>query len=154
MHKAIITLFALIAVLTFTACDKAMVYSHYEHVPYEGWNKNEPLQFSIDTLKASDTYAMTLGIRMTGEYPFRNLHMVVEQTVFPSMTVLVDKIKCTTVDKQGNMLGHGVSTYEYNIPLRKHAYNQGDSIHVKIRHDMKRETLPGIIDVGLTLRHD
>ena len=27
--------------------------------------------------------------------------------------------------------------------------NQGDSIHITVRHDMKREILPGVSDIGV-----
>jgi hypothetical protein len=29
--------------------------------------------------------------------------------------------------------------------------NKGDSLEIKIRHDMKREILPGISDIGIML---
>ena len=29
--------------------------------------------------------------------------------------------------------------------------HQGDSIHVAIRHDMKREILPGVSDIGIKI---
>lgn len=152
MNKALIILISLFTALVITSCDKEKVYAHYEHVPYEGWDKNTPLQFSLDTLTEGGAYSLTLGLRLNDEYPFRNLHLVVEQTVFPERISLVDKVMCTTVDRQGIMIGHGISLYEYNIPIRKHTYNRGDSIQIKVRHDMKRETLPGIVDVGFTLK--
>ena len=52
------------------------------------------------------------------------------------------------------MLGHGVALYQFDLPLRKHFYLHGDSIHVRVRHNMKREILPGINDVGIQLRKD
>lgn len=137
-----------------TACETNIVYSHYEHAAMGGWEKNEPLLFEVDTLKAGGAYSMTLGMRISDAYPFRNLHMVVEQTIYPARQVITDTVTCHVTDRRGTMLGHGVSLYEYNMPIRKRTYNVGDSIHIKVRHNMKREILPGIADVGITIRRD
>ena len=143
---------ALLLALTFTACETDVVYSTYTHAAIVGWEKNEPLTFEVDSMSAGGTYAMTLGLRISDAYPFRNLHMVVEQTIFPEKRVLTDTVTCNVVDRNGTMLGHGVSLYQYNLPIRKRSYQAGDSIFVKVRHNMKREILPGIADVGITLK--
>lgn len=95
---------------------------------------------------------MTLGIRMNKEYPFQNIQIVVDQTVYPEQRTLSDKVTCKVTDSNGLMLGHGISLYQYDIPIRKTNYEKGDSITVRIRHNMKREILPGIVDIGMVLR--
>lgn len=138
----------------FAACETNVVYSNYEHAAIGGWEKNEPLTFSVDSLKTAGTYSMTLGMRISDAYPFRNLHMVIEQTVFPGKRVITDTITCNVMDKRGTMLGHGVSLYQYDLPIRKCDYQKGDSLHIKVRHNMKREILPGIADVGITIKRN
>lgn len=151
MNRVVIILTTLL-VTALTACDKTKVYNQYVNAPIKGWEKNEAVILDIDPLDEGGTYSLLLGMRISEEYPFRNLHMVVEQTIYPSGKTLSDTITCHVVDKHGNMLGHGVSLYQYDLPIRKRFYLHGDSIHIRVRHNMKREILPGISDVGITLR--
>lgn len=129
-----------------------MVYDQYVHADREGWEKNEPIVFGIDTLKETSLYSLTVGMRISDEYPFQNLQIVIDQTVFPSKKTISDVVNCKITGRNGMMLGHGISLYQYDIPVRKRFYMHGDSISVKIRHNMKREILPGIVDVGITMK--
>lgn len=61
----------------------------------------------------------------------------------------IDTIQCKLIDKNGATTGQGISYYQYNFPINVYQLNKNDSIHVTIRHDMKREILPGISDIGL-----
>lgn len=151
------TLWALVALLTaalFASCDKDMVYSQYMHAAIGGWEKNEALTFEVDSIQQNGTYSVILGLRISDKYPFQNLHMVVEQTIYPSQKVVTDVVTCKVCDKRGTMLGRGVSFYQYDLPVRRLSYAQGDSVSIRVRHNMKREILPGITDVGITLKHN
>ena len=56
------------------------------------------------------------------------------------------------MDKYGTPLGEGVSYYQYRFDMNELNLNKGDSLVVYIVHNMKRELIPGISDVGLRLR--
>lgn len=140
--------------LLLTGCKDGWVFSHYDHATTVGWEKNDAISFDIPPLEESGTYAMTLGLRLTDEFPFRNLHLVVQQTAYPSKRKHTDLVVCKVVDTQGSMLGNGVSLYQYTLPVRKDFFKHGDSIHVEVKHNMKREILPGIADVGIILKKD
>ena len=149
------TLFAavmLLAVLLLTACKQRTVYYHYEHTPLSGWEKNDTLVFTTDTIAIDGTYSEEVGIRINGTYPFLQLNLVVEHLVMPAMTVKSDTLSCRLIDETGNALGNGVSNYQYLIPLTSLTLKKGDRLRIAIRHDMKREILPGISDIGLRLR--
>lgn len=55
------------------------------------------------------------------------------------------------IDNNGVSKGQGISYYQYNFPINIYQMHQGDSIHVAIRHDMKREILPGVSDIGIKI---
>lgn len=154
MTKGTITasILALLLTLLLTACNDDRVFDKYIHADENGWEKNDDVSFCIDSLKEGGMYSMTLGIRMNKEYPFQNIQIVVDQTVYPEQRTLSDKVTCKVTDSNGLMLGHGISLYQYDIPIRKTNYEKGDSITVRIRHNMKREILPGIVDIGMVLR--
>ena len=56
------------------------------------------------------------------------------------------------MDVKGNSIGVGLSYHQYAFPIATLSLHAADSIVVKVRHDMKREILPGISDIGYQLR--
>lgn len=145
-------LLAVMSVTLFAACESGMVYDEYQQADVEGWEKNDQLVYDIHSLKESGTYSLALGLRLTTKYPFSNLHMIVEQTQMPANQTTVDTVTCYVVDKRGFTLGQGVSLFQYELPVRQKFYLHGDSLHVVVKHNMKREILPGISDVGIILK--
>lgn len=147
----IIVLSILTVAATLTSCNRKTVYDHYMHTPIVGWEKNDTLSFYVSPMTESTTYTEELGLRVNGAYPFMDLCLVVEQRIIPSNIVLRDTVNCKLADDNGQMKGHGISFYQYNIPITELQLSEGDSIEVFIRHNMKREILPGISDVGIKL---
>ncbi|MDE5985721.1 MAG: gliding motility lipoprotein GldH [Prevotella sp.] len=145
-------LFVIMCLILFpSSCIDKCVYDHYEHTTVGGWEKNDALIFEIPTLKESGRYVMSLGLRTSEAYPFQNLSLVVEQTSFPSKKKTVDVVNCNIADRQGTMLGNGITLYQYAMPVRKKFHMRGDSLHITVRHNMKREILPGIVDIGIRI---
>ena len=137
--------------MIFVSCDNRTVFSHYESTPVRGWERNDTLTFNIEAMQETNLYAEEIGVRITGEYPFKGLSLIVEQTVYPSNTMITDTLNCDLIDDVGHANGHGISHYQYQFPLTTLKLNKGESVHVAIRHCMKREILPGITDIGLKL---
>ena len=154
---------ACVMTLLLTACKWQTVYNHYEHTPIAGWEKNDTLTFCIGPLKAGGEYIEEVGLRISSDYPFTGLNLIVEQTVTSGEKnrALVerddqvqersDTLTCSLVDQQGRAKGRGISHYQYLFHLTTLKINEGDMLYVAIRHDMKREILPGIADIGVKL---
>ena len=119
----------LLAVLLLTACKQRTVYYHYEHTPLSGWEKNDTLVFTTDTIAIDGTYSEEVGIRINGTYPFLQLNLVVEHLVMPAMTVKSDTLSCRLIDETGNALGNGVSNYQYLIEERRPAAHRDTPRH-------------------------
>ena len=151
----IIGVFLFVSLLS--SCKDSLVYDSYTHTPIAGWEKNDTLSFEVPPLAASGYYQEQLGLRITGAYPFMGLTLIVEQTIYPDKEKKwekiekVDTIQCDLIDKNGVTKGQGISYYQYNFPINVYHISEKDSIHVTVRHDMKREILPGISDIGLKL---
>ena len=92
-----------------------------------------------------------VGLRINESYPFRSLCLIVEQTKWPAGTHRSDTLNCTLIDPDGTVMGQGISHYQYNFHLTDQQLQAGDSLHISIRHNMKREILPGIADIGVML---
>lgn len=140
-----------LAVAALTACADTRSYDHYEHTAVEGWERNEAVAFDVQPQWAG-TYSMQLGLRATQAYPYRNLSVVVETTVLPRKTCRRDTVNCTLNDQLGRMTGkNGVSLSETLHAINELQLKQGDSLHVEVRHLMRRDALPGISEVGIRL---
>lgn len=144
----------IIATTALQSCNESKVYDKYNHTPLSGWEKNDTLRFDIPRLADGGMYESTLGLRITDNYPFMGLILIVEQRLMPADTIFTDTVKCELTDRNGKTKGKGVSYYQFRFPVTKMQLNKGDSLHVRVRHDMKREMLPGISDVGISLSID
>ncbi len=144
----------IIAATALQSCNESKVYDKYDHTPLSGWEKNDTLRFDIPRLTADGMYESTLGLRITDNYPFMGLTLIVEQRLMPADTIFTDTVKCELTDRNGKTRGKGVSYYQFRFPVKKMQLSKGDSLHIRVRHDMKREMLPGISDVGISLSVD
>lgn len=139
------------AVLALAACTRNRVYDRYAHTPVAGWERNDTLVFDVPPVAAAGDYVSRLGMRISGGYPFMGLTVVVEQTVLPSRRVTADTLACQLINADGTPRGRGMGFYQYSFPVTAGHLDKGDSLHVTIRHNMRREILPGISDVGFQL---
>lgn len=137
------------------SCNRKTVYNQYAHTPKAGWNRGDTLCFCVDTIRQDGLYTGEVGIRISGHYPFTTLSLIVEQQIMPAGIYLADTVSCRLFDNKGNMKGKGVSLYQYAVKLpHSVSLRQGNSLKVKVRHYMKRETLPGIANIGIKLRKE
>lgn len=134
-----------------TACIGNTVYHQYAHTPLEGWERNDTLKFQVPRAQVEGQYEEEIGLRINGEYPFLGLRLIVNQTVYPKHQTYIDTLDCELINKNGNATGKGVTMYQYQFHLTTLRLEKGDSLSVSVRHDMKREILPGIADVGVKL---
>ncbi len=137
--------------LTFVSCDRKTVYAHYEHTDTYGWEKNDTLKFGIPPLKHSGIYHEELGIRHNFSYPFKRLTVSIEQTIYPKGEKREYTANCNFIDEQGAKESSGIVLFQYNRPVANLELQEGDSLHICIIHNMKREILPGISDIGIML---
>lgn len=100
-------------------------------------------------MKVAGGYREDISMRLSSDYPFMGLTLIVDQTVYPGKRHVRDTVNCRAVDGEGNVNGRGIGFYEYDYPLTHLKLNAGDSLQISVRHDMKREILPGIADVGI-----
>lgn len=141
----------LIVSFVCSSCDSKTVYNHYQHVSIAGWEKNDALSYEIAPMEHDGTFQETIGLRISNDFPFTGLTLIVEQTVYPSLESQNDTLTCELIDKKGNATGRGATLYQYHFPIDAMTLHKGDSLSIRIRHDMKREILPGVADIGITL---
>lgn len=142
----------LIVVMLLTACKQSTIYYHCEDTPESGWEKNEHLTFDVGRLNSDATCQEELAVRISNRYPFMKVMLIVSQTIYPAGKTLTDTLDCNLINERGNAIGSGISQYQYLIPLKTLQLHQGDSLHLSVHHNMKREILPGITSVGIRIK--
>lgn len=138
-------------VMGFISCDTHTPYFHYNHTPIDGWEKNDTLTYDISPLTIGGEYYTSIGLRVNGAFPFTKLYLVMEQDIIPSMRHKVDTVCFQITNSEGRYNGDGISHYQYTMPVDRDFLQANDSLHITIRHCMKRDILPGISDVGVRL---
>lgn len=144
--------FFLLAILLLTSCKQSTVYYHYENTPEGGWEKNDLLTFETNRMSDDAICQEELALRISNKYPFMRLRLIVEQTIYPAGATTTDTLDCDLIDERGNAIGQGVSQYQYTFPLKDQQLHRGDSLHLSVHHDMKREILPGITGIGIKVK--
>lgn len=150
MRNKIILL--LIVALGIVSCDDKIIYHHYEHIPNYVWEKNDTLMFTIPPVVEEGTYEEQLEMRINGDFPFMSLTLLIDEHIYPLERSCRYSYTCQLMDKNGMPLGEGVSFYQYHFNINEQRLNKGDSLQVFVVHNMKRELMPGISDIGIRLR--
>ena len=144
-------LLSLTVALVMSSCNRNTIYSHYAHIPVVGWDREDTLFFTVSQLREGGVFTEELGLRTTDQYPYTSLTMIVNQQVFPSGFFQRDTVTVKLVDEEGNRQGGGLNLFQYTVPFAEVQLTDIDSLIVTVTHYMKRENLPGITEVGLTV---
>jgi len=164
---------ASVAVLVLSSCGDTTVYDHYEHARRDGWSKNDTLTFIVPPLGGDRDCNVDVCLRTASDYPFTSLTLKIDADVYathhekaPKHLVIVSKrkkeaatrrqsasytVSCRLVDGRGHPVGDGVTLYQYGTRVGELGLRRGDSLVFKVRHDMKREVLAGVKDVGIRI---
>lgn len=139
------------AVCLFVSCDTGVVYHRYHSVAAGGWEKRDTFRFTVDTIRSAGTYVTLLCLRATAAYPYQNLSVRAIQTRRPDGMALSRVLRLGIHDAHGAPQGDGITLYTYETVIDTVTLSPGDTLHVKVGHNMRRETMPGITDVGVRI---
>lgn len=156
MRRCFYFLILAISVVCFS-CTGHKVYDSYDHTPLQGWDRVDELSYYVPALKDSGRYVTNLGLRITETYPFQALTLIVQQKVYNKergkacLQTYTDTLNCTLFDDKGAIKGNGISYFQYHYRVSEIEFHKGDSLHITVRHGMRREIMPGISDIGISL---
>lgn len=151
-NRQLVTTCLVLLVMLLGACQPRVAYHHYRHISSPGWDKSDTLHFNIPPVSQSGVYEVVAELRTDKNYPFQKINLIVSQTVIPEGAYFYDRLDCRLISQNGVIEGDGISYFQYQFHVRDMKLNQGDSIHLCISHNMKREIMPGIADVGILIR--
>lgn len=143
-----IWLFLLLLLLT-AGCDKNTIIHSYQPLENNQWERTDTVRFTLPALSSDDNCNMLIGLRVTNNYPYEILVMEVAQHYQHPVAHRVDTVYYRLADESGNLMKNGVNLYQYEtqaVPLEQKKGQRGE---VRIHHLMHKDTLPGIVDVGI-----
>ena len=150
--KCIIGTLLLTVAWSMTSCSRQQtVYANYAHIDDTTWEKTDTITFDVPPVKAAGTYQEKLGLRLADDFPFLALSMDIEIQVQPKGILHRGQHKFSVIDQGGNPKGKGLSLQQYTFDLGDLELEEGDSLHISMAHNMKREILPGVVDLGIIL---
>ena len=111
-------------------------------------------EYNIPPVSKEGYYVEEVGIRADASFPYRSVSLVIDQSVVHTKVQETSIFKSDTVSidiysQQGQPLGRGVNLRQYTSSFRSIKLQQGDSISLRIRHNMKNKSISGIANVGL-----
>ncbi len=140
-------------VCAICSCTADTAANAFREIPATGWESDDTLRFDVDSVHTGGTYVATLSLRLSAArpYPFRTLVAVVERHIagLPERT---DTLEMSLMPGARHATGHGVSLVQYDFPLDTLGLEVGDKGYYTVRHAMRRSPLPGIADVGMSVR--
>lgn len=150
--KCIIGTLLLTVAWSMTSCSRQQtVYANYVPIDDTTWEKTDTVTFDVPPVKAAGTYQEKLGLRLADDFPFLALSMDIEIQVQPKGILHSSQHKFSVIDQGGNPKGEGLSLQQYTFDLGDLELEEGDSLHISMAHNMKREILPGVVDLGIIL---
>jgi len=134
------------------ACISDKIYYHFQHVEGECWDRSDTIRFEVPTLREGGLFSKFIALRTNGDFRYRKLEVVVTQEVFPAKYIKRDTVDINLIDGKGNISSGGIRFYQFEQSFGSVRLMKGDSLHISINHNMRREDLNGITDVGVCLR--
>lgn len=152
--KRLAYIFALVCACV--ACDNNKVYDKYVNTSVVGWEKTDAVAFEVAPMAEDALYGFTLNMRTDHGFPFKSVVLIVDTKVVHNDSLAAesmhsDTLTCVLADDNGRFVGDGLNLFQYSFDLPSRRLGAGDSLHMTVRHDMKREMLPGVSDIGLRI---
>lgn len=138
------------AALAFSSCGRRPLYSHFESTGPDGWDITDTLRFAVP-ISESGTYTMRLDLRANSHYPYTQILLTASQQAQRSKADRTDSLCFNITDDEGNFLGRGTTVFQYAATLTPATLQKGDTLRLALAHSMRRRTLEGIIDLGITV---
>ena len=139
----------LAGVALLCSCAEPPIYEQYQAVEQTVWPQDKEYYFIFQVDSPSVPVDISLRLRNNNRYPYQNLWLFVleERPIGP---VLRDTIECLLADDYGKWLGHGISLYESEIPIRQgYTFPTRGQYAITVRQGMRDSALVGIQEIGL-----
>ena len=149
-HSPANILIIIVACFLFS-CDNNTVYSEYQHIRDNTWNKKDEYFFKFVIKDNTVAYNVSLLLRNNDMYPYQNIWLFRDE-LQPSGTSVKDTIEFLLADDFGKWMGKGFSLFQNQIAIKNnYIFADTGKYTIGIRHGMRNDELTGIEDIGLLI---
>lgn len=141
-----------IMIWLLTACSSQTRYHQFRHINERGWKLTDTVSLEVPLTDSLHSHLLTLQLRHTTRYPYRNLQMGVQVISPDSQFTKTRQFSAILIDEHGDWLGSGQSgLYNFDIGEMLLAPSSPGNWHIRIFQSMDDISLPGIHDVGIEI---
>lgn len=133
------------------SCQDHRVYERYMHVNNHKWAYQDTFNYKVKIRDTSSAYQLNIKLRNKINYPYRNIWLLIQHEA-PSGKLSSMKAEFQLANKSGKWKGQGLGDmYDHRFPAKRIKLSEKGKHHFKLVHLMRRDTLRGIMDVGLQI---
>lgn len=139
--------------LGWTGCGPEPIFAESRPIETEGgWSASDVKTFRFDITDTLSKHEFFIDLRHDQIYPFSNLYLFVDFD-FPNGRQRRDTVLCELADARGAWLGTGSGpVVDHRIGfLSATAFPLSGAYEISVAHAMRRDPLPGVLDVGFRL---
>lgn len=133
------------AVCFLSSCSSDTVYNSYHPIDKGEWDKADGVSFDVIPARYEGACRSFVVVRTNGKYPYKNLSLFVQSSMNDDVTT--SRIDFDLTKHKNDGIRHN----DYIMPIREFMVGEGDTIHVRISHNMHSGIINGITDVGIKL---
>lgn len=140
-----------ISLLHLVSCQENTLVHEYKHTNADGWRRFDTIMFQVPLVEESGIYEVSVGLRLRDKF-FNEEVYVTTELCLDDPTMNKKNTTCiTTTDKDGELLGYGITYHQYEQPCMKIQLQKGQHGKIMIYHTMNKEVLPHITDIGVCI---
>lgn len=142
----------ILLVFGLLACSERPFYEEYQHLE-AGWHQDSVLRFAVPIEDTLSSYSVMLRLRGNDQYPYANLYLFRSIQSDRGLEYR-DTANLTLADPYGKWLGEGIGelkTFSRAFRREPMRFNRSGVYTFEIQQAMRRELLPGLEDVGLSI---
>ncbi|WP_345949827.1 MULTISPECIES: gliding motility lipoprotein GldH [unclassified Mucilaginibacter] len=137
---------------SITGCtDPNRVMDENKSVTNHNWSYGNKIKFDIDIADANIAYNLYINVRVTSNYRYSNMFVLVYQNGGPAKKAAITRYELKLASPTGEWLGKGSgSMYSYQIPFKtNYRFPAKGKYHFEIEQNMRDNPLRSVSDVGL-----
>lgn len=142
----ILTLCAIIA-----ACGRRSLTYTYQHIHDCTFTRLDTLEFPIDSVPVTGQYDLQIGARISNDFSYRTLWLVVEQR-WDDQPTHRDTLEFVIAEEGGHMKGSGVNRKEILQDAPALTLQSGWRGTLRIYHIMRNRAIHGVENIGIRLK--
>ena len=145
--RSYLTLIGILCLTLLTACEDHLYYILYQDLPQKEWDSNEPLYFNIPPTEQEMDVAVTLGVRTTALFRYKDIvaraELLDNDSVISSLPLTITLYQGEGLTQEG-MLMHE----NYSKPQALHMQANHNYV-LRVTHLMRLNPLDEVQSVGI-----